>query len=435
MKNKPQINRRKFVKNVIVSSSSLALPVYIKAKALGRDGYTAPSNKITMGVIGVGPRCKKVLKGMLPNEDMQCLAIADVQATRRNDGKEIVDEFYQNKDCQTYIDFRRLLERKDIDAVLVATGDRWHARVSIMAAQAKKDVYSEKPCGITMADCEELSVTMQRKKRVFQAGTQRRSVTNFIRAVRLAHEGKLGKIHTLHASIYRPKLKNSWLPAEPTPDRTEVDWNMWLGPAPWRPFNHKYVEGRWRGYYDFDSGATLLDWGAHTVDLCQWANMADNTMPVSYEPSAENITAYYDNGVKLVMHFLDTPFDDRPGWFQHLGTCPVRFEGDEGWVEVGDSGGIEVSSELLKSEVAGMPSNISGLGVEAHGRDFLDCVRSRKPTSANAMVMRNSHIACHAAALAWMLDRKLTVDPKTARFRNDDEANGLRSRPTRKWNF
>ncbi|NND07298.1 MAG: gfo/Idh/MocA family oxidoreductase, partial [Saprospiraceae bacterium] len=206
-----------------------------------------------------------------------------------------------------------------------------------------------------------------------------------------------------------------------------------LGPVPWRPYNEKYVQGRWRGIFDFDSGATLLDWGAHTVDLCQWANQSDDTMPIRYEPGENEIVAHYANGVKLVMHFLDTPFQHRPGWIQHLSTCPVRFVGDEGWVEVGDSGGIEVSSESLRKEVADMPKNVSGLGVEAHARDFFDAIKSRKATAANEQVMRNSHIACHAAAIAWMLGRDISIDPKTTSFINDHEAEILRTRPARAW--
>src|SRR5690606_33067636 len=115
------------------------------------------------------------------------------------------------------------------------------------------------------------------------------------------------------------------------------DWNLWLGPAPWRPYNQKYVHGGWRGQYDFDSGAKLLDWGAHTVDLCQWANQSDNTLPIEYEPTAKGITCTYANGVKLILDALKTPFGERPGWVQHLGTCPVRFVGEAGSIETGDS--------------------------------------------------------------------------------------------------
>jgi hypothetical protein len=216
-----------------------------------------------------------------------------------------------------------------------------------------------------------------------------------------------------------------------------VDWDLWLGPAPWRPYNHEYVDGRWRGYWDFDSGARLLDWGAHTVDLCQWANRADDTLPITYEPSTTNITCHYANGVKLVLDFLKTPFGDRPGWITRLGTCPVRFVGDEGWVETGDSGEIVVHPESLKGELGELASkpSASGLDVAAHARNFFDCIKSRGTTAANPRVMRHSHIACHAAALAWVLNRKLTIDPDREQFVDDEEANGLRTRPARApWN-
>jgi predicted dehydrogenase len=410
----------------------LAAPWVVPAAALGRDGKSAPSERITLGVIGIGPRCTYDLQAMLKQSDMQCVAICDVQASRREAGKKLVDEHYKNKDCATFRDFHELLGRRDIDAVLIATGDRWHAPASMLAARAGKDVYSEKPCGHTIAWCQTLDDTIRKTNRVFQAGTQRRSVPNFQAAIRLAHSGKLGKIHTLYASVYVPGVQTAWLPTEPTPPRDVVDWDRWLGPAPWRPYNKTYVNGGWRGYWDFDSGARLLDWGAHTVDLCQWANKADDTMPVEYEPSENKITARYANGVKLVLDFLKTPFAERPGWVQSLGTCPVRFVGDEGSVEVGDSGGIEVNPASLREELKGLTGKREkGLDVGSHSRNFFDCIKSRKPPAANSQVMRRSHIACHAAALSWLLGRKLRLDPAREEFIDDPEANGLRALPCR----
>lgn len=427
------LTRRAVLRRAVVAAAAVDFPSVVPARALGRDGATAPSETITLGIIGIGPRCTYDLKGMLPQRDVRCVAICDVQKSRREAGKALVDTHYGNSDCRLHRDLRELLGRPDIDAVLVATGDRWHAAASILAARAGKDVYSEKPCGLTIADCQALSDTMDRLARVFQAGTQRRSVPNFQAAVKLAHSGKLGQLETLYASVYMPSNDFSWLPAEPEPPKDVVDWDTWLGPAPWRPYNGQYVAGRWRGYYDFDSGARLLDWGAHTVDLCQWANQADDTMPVEYVPSDRRITARYANGVTLVLDCLETPFGQRQGWITPLGTCPVRFVGKEGWVETGDNGGIEVHPASLRVEVQSMISSgmNSGLDVSAHGRNFLDSIRSRKPTAANPTVMRHSHIACHAAALSWMLGRKLTLDPKTETFVGDDEANRLRSRAAR----
>jgi predicted dehydrogenase len=433
MSNESISTRRQFIGTAAASMAAISIPRIIPSSALGKEGMDAPGERVTLGVIGMGPRCKYVLPQMLEQPDVQCIAVADVQASRRDAAKEFVDRHYGNNDCVVYRDFRELLARKDIDAVLIATGDRWHAPASILAMNAGKDVYSEKPCGLTIANCQDLAEAVKSTGRVFQAGTQRRSVTNFQQAVALAHSGKLGRIHTLHASVYVPEIKTAWLPGEPTPPPDVVDWNMWLGPAPWRPYNSEYVKGGWRAYWDFESGARLLDWGAHTVDLCQWANKADDTMPITFDPGETGITALYANGVKLVMHFLKTPFEDRPGWVQALGTCPVRFEGDEGWVEVGDSGGMEVNPASLRPELSKSPQSQPGLDVQGHTRNFLDCIKSRKPTAANAEVMRHSHIACHAAALSWMLGRKLELDPEKEAFVNDDEANRLCRRPARDW--
>jgi predicted dehydrogenase len=431
MKAKSRLTRRDLLRRS-AAAPALAVPWFVPSAALGRDGKVAPSERITLGVIGLGPRCNYDLQAILKQPDVQCVAICDVQASRREAGKRLVDKKYENSDCAAYRDFRELLARREIDAVLIATGDRWHAPASILAARAGKDVYSEKPCGHTIAWCQALDDTVRATKRVFQAGTQRRSLANFQAAVGLAHSGKLGKLHTLYASVYTPGVETAWLPPQPTPARDVVDWDLWLGPAPWRPYNATYVKGGWRGCWDFDSGCRLLDWGAHTVDLCQWANNADDTMPVEYEPSATNITARYANGVKLVLDFLKTPFGQRPGWVQSLGTCPVRFVGNEGWVEVGDSGGIEVQPASLRAELKGLEVKpTTGLDVAAHSRNFFDCIKSRGLPAANAAVMRRSHIACHAAALSWLLNRKLRLDPAKEEFIRDDEANGLRSLPSR----
>lgn len=424
-------NRRDFL--TTSAAMTAAAPYFVSAKALGAGNSVAPSEKITLGVVGIGPRCTYDLKSMLQLKDVQCVSIADVQKSRRDAGKKLVDQHYGNSDVKLYRDFRDLLARDDIDAVIVATGDRWHARASILAAEAGKDVYSEKPCGITIGDCQDLSETFQRTRRIFQAGTQRRSVPNFQQVVQLAQNGELGKIHTLYATVYVPTLDNTWLPAQPTPAKEVCDWNLWLGPAPWRPYNEKYVQGRWRGHYDFDSGARLLDWGAHTVDLCQWANDSDDTMPIEYVPSDKHIICNYANGVKLVIDFLEDPFGDRgPRWITRLGTCPVRFEGDAGSVETGDEGEIVASSPSLSQQLA-QTKRVRGLDVSAHARNFFDCVKSREQAVCNPTVMRRSHVACHAAALSWILQRKLKIDPKTESFINDDEANRLCRRPQRDW--
>ena len=255
-------SRREFLLSTTTAAAAASLGALAPSTAVGRNRDVAPNDKITLGVIGIGPRCTYDLKAMLPFDDVQCVAIADVQASRRDAGKTLVDGHYGNSDCVLYRDFRELLDRKDIDAVLIATGDRWHAAASILAAQAGKDVYSEKPCGITIADCQELADTMHREKRVFQAGTQRRSVPNFQKAVELRaqrqarqapHAARLG----LHARA-RQHL------AARRAEAAAATWSTGTcgsAPRPGGPYNQKYVEGGWRGHWDFDSGARLLDWG------------------------------------------------------------------------------------------------------------------------------------------------------------------------------
>ncbi len=431
MLNPIKIKRRNFVANISKSSLVFAIPTIIPAAAIGLDGNTPPSERIQLGIIGFGRRCKYIMPELLKVGDVRCRVVADVQAARRDEAKQIVDSAYGSSDCESIRDFRDLLARKDIDAVMIETGDRWHATASIMAAEAGKDVYCEKPCGLTIDYCQRLDDTILKTKRVFQAGTQRRTVTNFRKAVQMVHDGKLGKLKKMVASVYTPSVDNKWLPFEPTPDRNVVDWNMWLGPAPWRPYNQQYVAGNWRGQWDFDSGARLLDWGAHTIDICQWANLSDNSMPIEYAPKERAIECRYANGVDLEVEFLKDPFGERPGWIKSNGTCPVRFIGEKAWLETGDGGEIHLALGDGATLVSSEGQRPRGFDVVNHLRDFFDCVKSRKTTVANSTVMRRSHIACHAAALAWILQRPLKIDPVTETFIGDDEANRLRYRDQR----
>ncbi|MCG6928379.1 MAG: Gfo/Idh/MocA family oxidoreductase [Acidobacteria bacterium] len=422
--------RRTFLGRSLAAAGGLAFPQIVPAAALGRDGAVAPSERIVLGGIGLGPRGTYDLSVMLPEQDVQFVAICDVRRIRREAIKEMVDTHYGSGDCAMYRDFFELLDRPDIDAVLIATGDHWHALASILAMKAGKDVYSEKPCGMTIAEVQALADAAHRYARVFQAGTQRRSLANFQYAAYLAQSGKLGKLHTLHASIYTPSRTYGWLSAEPEPPVEECDWDRWLGPSPWRPFNNAYVSGGWRGHYDFEAAANLPDWGAHTIDLCQWANQSDDTTPIEWRADESGITGLYANGVELICDFLPTPFGDRaPQYTTSTGTCPVRYEGDEGWVETGDNGEILLSENLVES--LGRQFVKPGTSARGHGRNFFDCVKSRARPVCHQDVMRRSHIACFAAELAWELRRKVTFDPVTERFVGDEEANRRIRRATR----
>lgn len=413
------LTRRRFLKRAAGAGAALAAPYVIPGSVLGKDGAVAPGERIVLGGIGIGGRGQGDLRCFLSEPGVQFVAIADARAERRRAIKDMADKHYGNQDCAVYRDPRELLPRRDIDAVLIATGDRWHTMASILAAKAGKDIYCEKPCSVTIAESRALAGTIRRYGRVYQAGTQRRTIGNFIFAIELVHSGKLGKLHTVHANTLNPPTSHEWLPAQPEPPKEECDWDLWLGPCPWRPYNAQYVRGGWRGFFDFHGGG-ILEWGSHTVDQCQWANQADDTAPVEYQPQGTGVIARYANGVKLVMRDA--------GWLG-LGTCSVRFEGDEGWVETGDSGKMEIFPESLrqKAKVFTMP----GTSPNNHIREFLQCVRTRALTSSNASVAGQSHIACHAAYIAWQLGRTLRYDPAKNEFIGDAEANRMRSRAMR----
>jgi hypothetical protein len=419
------VSRRAFLKRAgVVAGGAVALPYFIPARALGRDGAVAPSERIVLGGIGIGGRGSYVLGCFLPEPGVQFVAICDVKDHRRLTIKRKADDLYGNTDCAMYRDMRELLARPDIDAVLIATGPNWHATASILAANAGKDVYCEKPCTKNIAQSLALAETYRRTGRVFQAGTQRRSLPNFALAAELAQRGKLGKLRTLYAHpAGLATMMSGWLPAEEEPDKEKVDWDMYLGPAAWRPFNKKLLDGfnfeKGGGFFGAFGGGGCLEWGSHCVDLCQWANSADNTAAVEYWPEGKELHARYANGVKLVMR--------NDGWLP-LGSCPVRYEGDTGWVETADNGEMAASPAGL---IAGPRPRIGGYPANFHVRDFLKCVRTRGRTRANADAACWSHITCHAANIALFLNRKVKFDTAKCEFIGDEEANRLRSEALR----
>jgi predicted dehydrogenase len=416
-------NRRSFLKK---SALLAGMPAILPASVLGRDGNVAPSNRITIGGIGLGPRGRTVLASFLRQPDVRFVAIADVQEKRREIIRKTVNRHYGNEDCASFTDMRDVLARPDIDAVIIATGDRWHATASILAARAGKDVYCEKPCTMSIAECRELDTAFIEHNRVYQAGMQRRNVDNFLRAVTLARSGRLGKLHTLHAGIILPKPVAPDLPAEPEPDPRVIDWDRWLGPAPARPFNKRYVEGQWRYFDGMSAGWGLHDWASHTVNLCQWVADADATAPVEYRAEADSLRASYANGLELIMRLAG--FNNEGDW-HGLGTCPVRFVGETGWVEAGDFGKLALSDPALLDGSA--PAETAGTDPTRHVREFLDCVKSRKQPACNSTVTRHTEVACHAAAISWKLGRKLSFDPATESFTDAPDANALRERPRR----
>jgi predicted dehydrogenase len=349
---------------------------------------------------------------------VQFVAIADIRKDRREATRDRAEQKY-GTGVAMYRDFREMLPREDIDAVLIATGDRWHTPAAVCVARAGKDVYCEKPCSMTIEESQALAETFHRYGRIYQAGTQRRSVANFQFATDLCQQGKLGKLHTIHANTLHPATSHDWLPGETQPPQDEVDWDLWLGACPWRPYNKQYVDGGWRGFFDFHGGG-ILEWGAHTVDLCNWAGTNDAKLPLLYEPTPSGCIATYDDGLKLVM---------RDQEWMGLGTCSVRYEGEDGWVETGDTGRLEFSSGQLRGEQKQFQE--VGTSAVSHVTNFLESIKTREQAHSNAEVVARSHIICHAAYIAWQLGRPLELDPVKVEFKGDAEANRMRSRPHR----
>ncbi|MEI6809105.1 MAG: Gfo/Idh/MocA family oxidoreductase [bacterium] len=427
------ISRRQFLKRSLATGGALAIPYFIPASALGRGGAIAPSERIVMGVIGVGGRGSGDLGWILGESDVQVVAVCDVKKGQRDNANNHVNKRYGNKDCVAYRDFRELLaEKTDIDAVLIATGDRWHAPVSIAAMQAGKDVYCEKPGALTIAQGQALVRAEKRYGRIFQTGAQRTSESNFIATGELLRQGRLGKIHTVRAHLgYLPAWprKNAVLPAQPEPPKDELDWDLWLGSCPWRPYNQAFTNNwpvpGWYTQYDFAGG--IPQWGSHTILQCQVDLGLADTSAVEYEYPEKGIgggmNIKFANGVKLVAQ-LD-------GW---RGSCGVRYEGTEGWVACADGyEKPEVSAPELLRDYRKLVQDYTARTQRPlnHVRNFLDCVKTRRSTVTHATVAHRTMTTNLIMDICLDLGRSLKWDPVKEEFIGDTEANRLRSRAIR----
>ena len=374
-------------------------------------GFT-PLNTIHMGIIGLGGRGRQMLPVFLGQPGVRFVGVCDVVMNRRVWGKAQVDAHNGDDACKMHRDWREMLARPDIDALYIATGDRWHARLAIAAMRAGKDVYCEKPIALSIAEGEAVMRASELYQRIYQGGVQRRNVGNFVRALDIARSGRIGRLKTLHAGMAAMgrSAKNHYLPEQPLPKKEEIDWDMWTGPAPMRAFNSEYVlKGRWHSEYDYHGD--LSEWGSHTIDLCQLALGRELTAPVRYVPvGPKEVRAYYKDGVELVL---------RQEGFKN--SCAVRFEGEEGWVEADDSGAVYVSDNRLLDGHA--IKHESWQRPVAHPAEFIACVRSRLRPSAPADALHFSHVACHAATVAYHMNRELVFDLATCTFPGQPEAN------------
>lgn len=424
-----KMNRRKFLSR---AAAAAVAPMIVPASALGRGGAVAPSERITAAGIGIRGRGFDDLRSMIKYDDVQVLAICDIQKKQRLAVKAFVDERYGNQDCAMFSDMREFFEeRPDIDAVLIATGDRWHAQASIRAMRAGKDVYTEKPSTMTIAEGRTVVQTAATYGRVYQTGTQRLSEPNHVFCIEMARTGRLGKVDKAYAHIApwdTAKMPRTWKEAQPEPPKDEVDWDAWLGPCPWRPYNEEYIRGGWRGDYDFHTSC-IGEWGAHTFAQAQMGLGLGETSPIKYEyvnnDSGDGMVCHFATGQKMILA--------RGDQYWH-GSCGELFNGERGWAAAADGyTRPDVSSpELLAEfkEVVGDYQARTGRSLD-HMRNFLDCVKSREEAVANPRVMHHSMCTVHAANICMWLERDLVYDPKAERFVNDDEANRLLSRAER----
>jgi len=429
---KTPLTRRRFLQAAAPVGAALAAPMFIPARVLGKGGAVPPSETIQLGAIGIRARGMHDLRWIMGQPDVRMLAICDLQKVQRHSVKKYVDGEYRNNDCRMYPEIREFLaERTDLDAVLIATGDRWHALASILAMRSGKDVYTEKPSCMTVAEGKAVVETAERYGRVYQTGTQRLSEANHVFAIEMARTGRLGEVHTAYAHIAPwddAYMTKEWKPAQPLPAKDEVDWNAWLGPCPWRPYNQSYVRGGWRGVYDFHTSC-IGEWGAHTFAQAQAGIGCSETSPVAYEyvnnNSGDGMVCHFASGVKMIL--------SRGGKYWY-GSCDERFDGTEGWAAAADRySEPDVSNPAMLGDfkkVVGEYVARTGRALN-HMRNFLDCVKSRQQTVANPVVMHRSMSTVHGANICMWLKRDLRYDPVKEQFINDDEANTLLSRAMR----
>jgi predicted dehydrogenase len=432
------MKRRDFLKRVAIPViGSACFPSIIPASALGRDGTTSPNNRIVMGCIGVGEMGSGHLQSLLEYPDVRVAAICDVRESFRRPAKDRVDAKYGDRSCDTTNDFRELLSRKDLDAVLIAVPDHWHALIGIEAARNGKDMYYEKPLSVSVTEDKAVREAVNRSGVIFQFGTQQRSSQGYRFACELVRNGKIGQLQTIMiGSATSPDCPN--LALEPVP--SGFDYNFWLGPAPWAPYNHMRCTRNWTHIYDYSLGCVSGAWGIHDVDIAQWALDADHTGPVAVEgwgtfprdglydtATAWEVEHTYANGVKLI--HMDMPTALRRAWQFKMHWMSMLFVGNEGWVFVNRAGIDAHPPSLLKLRIG--PNEVQLPESRDHRRNFLKAVKTRQQPISPIEAAVRSDTVCHQADISMRLKRKLRWDPVQEIFPDDLQANRMLSRPMR----
>jgi len=413
MKQERGFPRRRFFKT---AAAAFAAPLVVPRSVLGGKERFSPSNRITLGFIGVGKQNRWHLHRFMSYGDVQVLAVCDVDTTRREHARKKVHEKYgagpSKKGCGAYNDFRKIIERDDIDAVVIATPDHWHVIPIIEACKARKDIYCEKPLTLTIHEAK-LAIDVVRKYDVvFQTGSQQRSSHEFWLVCSLVRSGRIGKIKRVYVSVGGP---SRWCDLPEEPMEPGLDWDRWLGPAPMRPYNsilsprgiHNHFP-LWRNYREY-SGGGMTDWGAHHFDIAQWGLGMDKSGPVEIIPpkdpkAGRGVRYIYENGVEVI----------------HGGKDGVVFVGTEGELYVNRGRKASKPESILKEGLK--DGDVHLYRSPGHHRDWLNCVRSRKRPICDVEIGARSVTVCHLGNLAYWYHRRLRWDPKKWKFVNDPEA-------------
>jgi len=422
-------NRREFVKQAAVASSAAAVAPYaITSTALGAGGAVPASDRIAMGFIGVGGHgIGRNLRMFLGQADAQPVALCDIDRRQVQSALNVVRQKYGAAfTCRTTRDWREVIARDDIDAVMISTPDHWHVPMSLAAVRSGKDVICEKPT-LTLAEGRTLADTVVRYGAVFQLSTEDRSLAVYHQMAELVRNGRIGKLQRIFVKL--PGGPGNPGDPVPKPVPPEMDFEMWLGPAPWAPFRHGLHPFHWRWVRDY-SGGQITDWGAHLLDTAQWANDTERTGPVEIEGSGKR----HERGLYDTFHEYHVTYRYADDVVMQVdgGGVALRFEGSDGWIgNNGWIGRLEASSKEILDTVIGPDETRLFTCPAGEHRNFLDCVKSRRDPYFPAEIGHRCCSVAHLGNIAMELGRKLRWDPDAEVFLDDAMANQMRSRASR----
>lgn len=436
MSKQNSITRRQFLKRSAGSAiATIGFPYIVPSSVFTKPGRITPGNKITVGCIGIWWMGTGNLENFLKEPDTQVVAVCDVDDNHLERAKNLVNNYYGNKNCKAYHDFRDLLIRDDIDVVSLALPDHWHAIPAIAAAKSGKDIYGEKPLSHSLKEGRAMCDAVKRYHRIWQTGSWQRSVSNFRFACELVRNGRIGKVHTVEVGLPagHSDFGGTKGQEEITDPPKELDYEFWLGPAPYAPFAPARVHKNWRWHLDY-GGGQLMDWVGHHVDIAHWGLDLDRTGPIYVEGYGEyprdglwnTATRYrlktkYANGLTMIIAG------------GHADVCNGRggtkWIGDNGWILV-DRGHIDAHPKSLLNEKIGA-AELHLYQSPGHVRNFLDCVKSRAETLTPCEAAHRSATPGHLGQIAMLLGRRINFDPKTEQIIGDPTASKMLGSPMR----